>query len=186
MKFRECYKSGERALTRLEYDKLLSVVDRFEDRVCFVLAVNTGVRREDLCGILWSNINEKEGCITFYESKKRNFHTVYVNGEVLQMLKIYRNMLGKEAGKTIIPYVGRTAYRRLQFYCEKAGIPKRPFHSLRATCIKFCQSSGWKPEETAKHVNDSLRVIQEHYSVPSNAEMKETAQNKPITPKKRR
>jgi len=33
---------------------------------------------------------------------------------------------------------GRTAHRKLQMYCDRARIPRRPFHALRATCIKFC------------------------------------------------
>ncbi|WP_226990803.1 hypothetical protein [Methanosarcina acetivorans] len=40
----------------------------------------------------------------------------------------------------MFPFAGRTAYKRLhkrlQAYCERAGIQKRPFHALRATCIK--------------------------------------------------
>lgn len=99
---------------------------------------------------------------------------------MMQLLVKYRNSLGKEIGKEVLPFCGRTAHYRLQRLCIKAGIPKRPFHALRATCIKFCQAAGWSVEATAKHVGDTILVIQEHYTTPSQSEMKEFAQGKPI------
>jgi len=45
----------------------------------------------------------------------------------------------KNKGEFLFPFSGRTAYNRLQAYCECAGIQKGSFHALRATCIKFAQ-----------------------------------------------
>ena len=36
------------------------------------------------------------------------------------------------------------------------------------------------PEETAAHVDDTLEVIQQHYTVPTPQERRETATTKPI------
>lgn len=44
----------------------------------------------------------------------------------------------------------KTAYNVLAFYLDKAGLPSRPFHSLRATCIKLCQRKGWTIEQVMK------------------------------------
>jgi integrase len=84
----------------------------------------------------------------------------------------------------LFSFSGRTAYNILQHYCVAAGIPIRPFHALRATCIKFCQAAGWTPEQTAKHVDDRISTIQEHYLVPSMADMRELAIKKVIGVKK--
>ena len=177
---KERYKTGEKALTRQEYDKILLVIEKLEDKVLIKLAVSTGIRREDIVNIKWADVNEKELLITFQERKKRRIWKVYVSREMIQLLKIYQNTIKDRKQKTILPFCGRTAYRRLQELCEKAGINKRPFHALRATCIKFCQAAGWSPEETAKHVGDTIAVINAHYLTPSDAEMREVAMEKMI------
>lgn len=177
---RERYRTGEKALTRTELEKVLAVVDTLEDEVLIKLAVTTGIRREDLAALEWSCIDEGEGKLTFYENKKRRFHTVPLCAEVLQLLRKYRNTLGKSKRKRILPFTGRTAYNRLHALCEKAGIPKRPFHALRATCIKLSQAAGWRPEETARLVDDTIEVIQAHYSTPSESEMRQAAREKSI------
>jgi len=77
-------------------------------------------------------------------------------------------------------YGDRTAYRRVQDLCDRAGIPRRPFHALRATCIKFAQIAGWSPEQVAELTGDTIRVIQEHYATPSKQEMCELVREKEI------
>ena len=64
------------------------------------------------------------------------------------------------------------SFHILQRNLRKANIPTRPFHALRATCIKLHQAAGLTPEQTQRIVNDSLRVIQQHYTTPSDEEMK--------------
>jgi integrase len=90
------------------------------------------------------------------------------------------NSRGKDQCEYIFSKTGRTAYTRLQKYCDKAGIPRRPFHALRATCIKRCQAAGWSIEQVAKLTGDTIAVIQEHYSWPSSSEMQEVAMEKPV------
>jgi integrase len=70
----------------------------------------------------------------------------------------------KNQSEYLITYSGRTANRKLQAYCDKARIPRRPFHALRATCIKFCQAAGWAPEQVSKLTGNTIAVIPEHYS----------------------
>ena len=176
------YRSGEKAFTRAEYDRLLSVINTTEEEVMVKLAVATGMRREDLANAKWSGISEDDMTLTFWEQKKRRFWTVPLPNDMMQLLRKYRHSLGRNARKqeTIFPLCGRSAYRRLQALCERAGIPKRPFHALRATCIKFCQKAGWTPEQVSKLTGDTIAVIQEHYATPSSAEMQEVAREKPI------
>ena len=98
---------------------------------------------------------------------------------MMRSIKLLRNSRAtKEPFR--ITYSGRTAHRRLQEYCDKAGIPRRPFHALRATCVKFCQAAGWRVEEVSKLTGDTIAVIQEHYSTPNDGEMQEAVNLKPI------
>lgn len=69
---------------------------------------------------------------------------------------------------------------KLQEYCDLAGIERRPFHALRATCVKFCQKNNWTVEQVSKLTGDTIAVIQQHYSTPSNSEMQEVVEMKAI------
>lgn len=188
------YKSGEKALNRKEYEKLISVIDNIEDELLIKLAVSTGIRREDLCKVLVRNINIQEGTLTFHEAKKdRKEHldkkgrkveaftmirTVYLNPDIIVLIKKFLNT--QEDRDKLFSFGGRTAYRHLNHWCRVASISERPFHALRATCVKFCQAAGWMPEEVSKLTGDTIRVIQEHYATPTDGDMKEVVQRKPI------
>lgn len=174
----ERYTTGEFALTRAEYDKLLAVIDDIEDELMLRLAVSTGLRREDLFAIKVADIDLEHAKLTFNESKKRRSRTIDLEDAVVLLIKKYLKTIVRR--ERLFSYVGRTGYNRFNRYCEKAGIPTRPFHSLRATCVKFCQQAGWKPEEVAKLTGDTIEVIQLHYSTPSADEMAEVAKERPI------
>jgi len=172
------YRTGEKAFTRKEYEKLMSVVDVLEDEVLIKLAVSIGARREDLCNIQISNIDLAEKKLNFYERKKRRIWTVPISSEMCRLIKQLINSRGKHQIDDLFSFSGRTAYRRLHKYCDRAGIPRRPFHALRATCVKFCQANGWTPEQVSRLTGDTIEVIQAHYATPSTSEMQEVAESK--------
>jgi integrase len=172
------YKSGEKALTKKEYEKLISVIDNIGDELLIKMAVTTGLRREDLCSIKVKNINLTDGILTFHESKKNLDRSIYLNKDVMLLIKKYMNTQNDR--EMLFDFVGRTAYRHLNMWCVVAGIPERPFHALRATCVKFCQAAGWTPSEVSKLTGYTIRVIEEHYATPSDGEMKNAIQEKAI------
>lgn len=174
------YKSGEKALSRKEYEKLIAVVDNTEDELLIKLAVTTGLRREDLCALKISNINLEDETLTFHESKKSRDRTIYLSPEIILLIKKFAGNGAGKGREKLFRFTGRTAYRHLNSWCRVAQIPERPFHSLRATCVKFAQQAGWKPEEVAKLTGDSIRVIQEHYSTPTEGDMKEAVTKRSI------
>lgn len=157
----------------------MAKVNVLEDKILILLGVNTGLRRRDLTGVEIANINIKERSLLYYENKKRRHRTIYVSSAMAQELEIYLNTLPKKQ-KRLFSFRDRTAYNRLNKYCRTAGIPERPFHALRATCIKFCQAAGWTPAEVSELTGDTIRTIQEHYETPSIAEMQEVAELKRI------
>ncbi len=164
-------KSGEHALTKAEWEKLKAVINSFEDELLIKLAITTGIRREDIVNIKISNINLIDGILTFHESKKNLDRPIPLNPDVVQLIKKYLKTIPKR--EMLFNFTGRTAWNKLDRLCKLAGIPPRPFHALRATCVKFCQSAKWTPSEVSKLTGDSLRVIEEHYACPSDSEMKE-------------
>lgn len=170
----ERYRTGQFALTRKEYDRVLSVCGNLEDRVLVMMAVSLGLRRFDIVRVKVANIDFRNHQITYLEKKKGDRVRIVPMGPKLeQEIQMLIQTLPK-GQTTLFSFKDRQAFNRFNTLCEKAGIGNRPFHALRATCVKFCQQAGWTPEQVCELTGDSLRVIQEHYATPSQAEMGET------------
>lgn len=179
------FKIGRKSLTEEHVKTFLFHVTNIKDLALFEIALTTGIRRGDIIKLEINNIDPETGKMSFYEAKKNRIHTVYLNDKVLNTIKMLISAFKPkkylfEAHDPKNPISSKTAYNLFQRYLIKAGLEKRPFHSLRATCIKLCQKRGWKPEETAELVGDSLKVIQEHYTIPSMDEMKAVTKDKAI------
>jgi len=172
------YKSGEKALSRKEYEKLIAVIDNIEDELLIKMAITTGLRREDLCNVKVSNINLTDGILTFHEQKKSLDRSIHLNPDILQLIKKFLKTQNRR--EKLFSFGGRTAYRHLNHWCVVAGIPERPFHALRATCVKFSQAAGWNIELVSNLTGDSIRVIQEHYATPTDGDMRDAIRNKSI------
>ena len=177
--------SGQQALTAGQVSKLLAVIPRLDHELLFTLAITTGIRREDIVGIEQGNIDLELNSIRFYQAKKSNWHTVYISPLCAQLISKHLFSIG--SSRYLFPAAnpkkhicGRTAYDYFQKYLKIAGIKQRPFHTLRATCIKLSQKSGWSIEQVMALTDDSFRTIKEHYDTPSVAELIEVAQNNPI------
>lgn len=181
------YKTGEHSLTAKEAKKLVDTCEDFTEKMLLKTALVTGIRRNDISKLSWNNIDWEERSITFYESKKRRTHKVYINDEFLAELKQLKSTQDKEyylfPGRSEQRYgkghiSSRSCYDVLQRNLERAGLRKRPFHSLRATCVKLCQEKGWSVEQSAKHIGDTVSVVQRHYTTPSIDEMRLVASEK--------
>jgi len=175
------YKTGEKALSREEYTKLISVIDNLEDEVMVRLGVAAGLRREDLCNIQISRINLREKTLSFHESKKKREKQIDLPDEVCVLIQKFYNSLGAKVlskREKLFSYTGRTAYNRFNAWCRVAGIDERPIHALRATCIKFAHTAGWNDTEISKLTGDNIATIREHYMVPSVDEMKQVTQKR--------
>jgi integrase len=197
----EKYRTGEVAFAPTEVEALLRNAPTHEDELILLMGLGTGLRREDMAGILIRNINLEEGTLLFREHKKdrreRGRWTRrgrYIPGKVVveawrtiplspRLQEAIRKYLPTAPSNVrLFPMTGRSLWNRLDRMCELAGIPPRPFHALRATMIKNAQRAGWPPEAVAKLTGDTLQVIQAHYTVPSSAEMRELAQGKELIP----
>lgn len=177
------YKTGEKALSRAEYEKLKAVITDTQDELLIKLTIATGIRREDICNIKCNDLNLKDGKLTFWEAKKNRLRTIDLPEGIIVLVKKFYNSIDRRDLKKreyLFDMVGRTAYRHFNYWCKVAGIPERPFHALRATCIKFAHESGWSDEQISKLTGDTIATIQEHYMVPSVGEMSEVTNSKPI------
>lgn len=183
------YKTGQFSLTEVGVQKLLENITNLEDLALIQLAIGTGIRREDIVRIKVKDIDFSNNSILFYEHKKKRTHKVYMPLSISNTLKMLINtrkgnvylFCGRSEKRYKHGHLsGRSAYNIFNKYLKRAGLEPRPFHSLRATCIKLCQKRGWTIEQTAELVGDTIRVIQEHYATPSSEEMKQVSTEKAI------
>ena len=174
------YRSGQYALTPLQVDTFLSVVSDIRDEALFRLALTGGLRREDIVSVKKKDINFSKGTLTFFEKKKGRIKTICLPASTLLCFEKVLNAFTRERDKRLFPISGKTAYNRFQKYLGRAGLASRPFHSLRATCIKLCQARGWLREQTAELVGDKVSTIEEHYLTPSDEEMRAVASERSL------
>lgn len=179
--------SGEYALTEGQVKKLLSVVGKIEDEVLLRIAIECGLRRADVVAVKQSHIDLDKQWLSFNEAKKQsNIHRVPLSQSLTKLIDQYLHVIGKN--EWIFPsshnskkhISSKTAWNILNKYLIKANLPQRPFHALRATCVKLCQRRGWNIEQVMKLTNDSFRTIKEHYDTPGEEEMMEVAKTKPL------
>lgn len=184
---REVYRTGRDALTEEEAEAVLKATTSYQDEALLRLAMVTGIRREDIISIPLEGVDLRAGEVTYYEAKKKRTRTVHIGGETLAFLAKHVDSLpagsrylfpGRENGVRHIS--GKTAWNILDRALRAAGLKPRPFHALRATCVKLAQKRGWTAEKVAELTGDTVRTIQTHYSTPSADEMAQVAREKPI------
>lgn len=186
------YKTGQKALTREEYQKLITVITDIQDELMIKFGIDTMLRREDLCNIECDNIDIKNCKLRFHEAKKdhtnkktgiktEKWRTIDLSPEICVLIQKFYNTMDKselKKRKYLFNYVGRTAYRHFNRWCVIAGIDERPIHALRGTGIKFAHNAGWTDEEISDITGDKISTIQEHYMTPSVDEMRQAKQKK--------
>ena len=174
----ERYKSGQKALTRKEYEKLIECIADLEDELLIKAAVALCMRREDLVRILIADIDLDNGKLYFYEEKKDVRRPINLPQPLVILITKFLKTIPKR--QRLFSFTGRTAYNRFNYWLGIAGLEKRPFHALRATGIKFAHAAGWSDEQISDLTGDKIATIQEHYMTPSSDEMREVTQGKPF------
>ncbi|RLG23665.1 hypothetical protein DRN76_05090, partial [Methanosarcinales archaeon] len=89
------YTTGQFALTRKEYDKLLQVCGTLEDELLLKMGVAFGLRREDIVNIRIADINLDEASMTYFEKKKNRIRTVPLGANMTQLMRKYIATLPK-------------------------------------------------------------------------------------------
>lgn len=186
-KYLQSHRIGEKALTAEQAEKLQNSIDNLQDRAMVSLALSNGIRREDMAALKWANIDLEHATIAYIEKKKggRIWSAPIPSEKTVGILKMWKK---QNKNEWVFPaswsktghMTGRTLYNRFHTQLIKAGIEPKPFHALRATCVKLCQKNGWTVEQTARLIGDTVAVVQEHYATPSSEELMQAARQKPI------
>lgn len=175
-------RSGQLALTQDELGRLYLAIPHLEDEALLRTAVATGMRREDVVRTELKDVDLDTGRIRFWEAKKRREWRAYAGPDTLKVLRQHIHKLPRGT-PWLFPsprdprrhVSSRTAYNVLQRWLDRAGLKRRPFHALRATCIKILQRRGWTIEQVMEQTGDSFRTIKEHYDTPTEEELRSIA-----------
>ena len=179
--------SGENALSDKEVELLYKSLTDLRDVVLIKLAIATGIRRKDIVNIQRQDIESNK--ITFFERKKNALHSVPISDELYNTIQMYIKLSRNSKWLFPSPKMGkfknkhlhdRQCWDILNEALTEIGLSKRPFHSLRATCVKRAQRKGWSIEEVMKLTNDSFATIKLHYDTPTQQEMTDAVKNKPL------
>lgn len=181
--------AAHHALTPSEVDRLLATVGDARDLALLSLAIVTGMRREDLVAVKVADYNRERVTLSYSEGKKRRIRAdVPLDPKAATRLDLYLRARGRES-VWIFPsdlpssrnhLSSRSAWNILNRWCARAGLPPRPFHSLRATCYKLAKSRGWPVELAAWIIGDSIRVAQEYYGVATPGEVSAMIRERPL------
>ena len=167
------------ALNFNQYMKIM-LACRTTEQTCLIgLAVEMGLRREDVVGIEVSNIDIHNKRLTFYEAKKSIIRTLPLPdqqvSDIIRHLNTFKKMPkflfpAKRSDSKTGHMSGMEAWRTLQELCLQADIPDpvdrkdRPFHALRGTCYKLKQNRDkWTVEQAAAWLGDTPETAMKHY-----------------------
>lgn len=102
-------------------------------RGLIVMALNTGGRRGELLTLVWDRIDLPDGRVTFVKTKGKRDRVVFINPDVVAMLRRLQARTIREGG----PFIGMSGdlsrqWRRVR---DKAGITDLSIHDLRRTYV---------------------------------------------------
>ena len=178
------FNSGEKALTRDECERLLAACSTLEDRVMILLQVTLGLRRADLAAIQIASIDLDANQIAVPEQKNGGRARLIPIGDRLkQEIALLLATIDTTQQTTLFSIRGRQMYNRFTQVAKVAGV--RPGETitvpaLRATACQFMTDAGWRIEEIAEIIGDSIETLQRHYLVPSKARIMQTAREKEV------
>jgi len=181
------YTSGEYALNIDEITRLLNTFDNIHEKAIIALDIVTGLRRLDVVSLERTNYVPTEATLKFYEHKKDAYRSIFIPSKtVIDILN--EHLLESIESKWLFPspikidshISSRHVYDVFNEHLELAGLERRPFHSLRATCFQLAKASDWDMMFGSSLLGIGLQIAEEHYDAPSVGDMQAEARNKPL------
>ncbi len=121
-----------RYLTPEEKDRLIEACSMSPYlRPIVELAIHTGMRRGEILGLRWSDIDVRRRTITLHQTKNNERRVIPINRTVAAVLKASPRHLDSDR---LFPGInGNMVVMAFHRACRRAGIPDCRFHDLRHT-----------------------------------------------------
>lgn len=177
-----------------EYLKLKGALPDFL-RPVFVMGYYTGMRRGEILGLRWSQVNIFDRTVTLDPGTTKNDEgrVLYLSGELYETILVQKRLRDREYPE--YPYVffkeGATvregkAVKEAQAIgdfrkvwgnaCEQAGLPGKLFHDLRRSAVRNLLKAG-TPEKIAMAISGhKTRAVFDRYNIVNQADIKAACQ----------
>ncbi|MBM7571564.1 site-specific integrase [Aquibacillus albus] len=168
-----------------QVNHFIKVIDNHHTKIPYVLAIYTGMRRGEILGLKWSDVDLDKGKInikrslcfiskkglTFKEPKtSKSKRQISISKQLIKMLmnhKEYREGLQVKFGIAYVdndmvvstddgkPMDPRNLLRQFYLHMEKAKLPKLSFHDLRHTHATILMQIGENPKVVSERLGHS-------------------------------
>ena len=175
-------RTAKRVLTDKELDDFMEAIKAdplWHD--FFYTELTTGLRRGEICGLMWQDFDERGGTLKISRTLHREKGGRLVAGDTktyagtrkIVLPRSTVQLLCERKKNSFSPWVfhdplrperpisPETAYRRLKVLLKQAGLPDIPFHGLRHTFSSHALASGVDPKTLSGilgHTNASFTL----------------------------
>lgn len=166
---------------------------RIRDLALFLLAHDTGARAATLARVTRGDVDPVKRSVRLYNKKRERWYmavfgdyTAGVLHELFDELPGYAGAYlfnARQPGNAMTP---ESITQVLSRACDAVGIPRRGIHGLRHGLAVRMIDSGHSTEFVADILNDSVEVVNRHYSPRSIPAAKEAAREVAYQPPQRR